>query len=100
MMCKKSVLKTIGAMLAGALLTLAVQVVVGRWDRPAEAATIDQFARSAVANLISSLSWSGSDKIRGIAGLGDGRTFIVYTDKRIDFYQLGAVGVQPAAPVR
>ena len=100
MICKKSLLKTIGAMLAGALLTLAIQVVVGRWERAAEASTIDQFARSAVANLISSLSWSGSDKIRGVAGLGDGRTFIVYTDSRIDFYQMGGLGVQSVAPVR
>ncbi|KPL08592.1 hypothetical protein AMJ85_08355 [candidate division BRC1 bacterium SM23_51] len=75
------------AMLAGALLVLVIQGLGARWDRQAQAASIDELARSAVARLIESVPWSGGEKIRGVAGLGDGRTFIVYSDDTIRFYQ-------------
>jgi len=94
-------LKTVLAMLAGALLTLAVQSLGGRWGRRAEAATLDQIARSGmsgVAQLIHSIPWIGGDKIRGVTGLGDGRTFIVYTDEKINFYQFYAGPTTSSTP--
>jgi len=87
MIRSKTWLKTGLAMLAGVLLTLAVQGLGGRWTRPAEAARLDDLARSGMSQLIHSLPWVGNSRIRGITGLGDGRTFIVYTDKDIMFYQ-------------
>jgi len=93
----KSWLKTVLAMLAGALLMLAIQSLGERWSRQAEAATLDQLARSTMANLIQAVPWVGSAKIRGVAGLGDGRTFVIYTDKQVQFYQIGYPGVPPAA---
>jgi len=89
MASRKSWLKTLLAMAAGAILTLAVQGLGERWNRRAEAASIDQFARSTMANLLSSLPFSGKGKIRGVAGLGDGRTFMVFTDDNIYFYGFG-----------
>jgi len=71
-------------------LTLAVQGLGARWTRQAEAASLDQIARSGIAQLIHSLPWVGGEKIRGVAGLGDGRTFIIHTDDRIYFYQFFA----------
>jgi hypothetical protein len=89
MLRNRSWIKTILAMLAGAILTLAVQGLSERWSRHAEASTLDQLARQTMANLLSSLPWTGKGKIRGVAGLGDGRTFIIYTDDNIYFYGFG-----------
>ena len=93
----KSWLKTVLAMLAGALLMLVIQSLGERWSRQAEAATLDQLARSTMASLIQAVPWVGSAKIRGVAGLGDGRTFVIYTDTQVQFYQIGYSGVPPAA---
>ncbi|MCX8036094.1 MAG: hypothetical protein N3D11_03355 [Candidatus Sumerlaeia bacterium] len=87
--------KTALAMLAGAVLTLAVQSIGEKWTRRAEAASISQLAQQTMANLVGSLPIVGGDKIRGVAGLGDGRTFIVYTDTNINFYQFGMATPAP-----
>jgi len=89
------------AMLAGALLMLVIQSVGQRWSRQADAATLDQLARSTMASLIQAVPWTGSGKIRGVAGLGDGRTFVIYTDNQVQFYQIGYPGMgAPAVPAR
>jgi len=93
-----AVWRTAAAMLAGVVLTLAVQHISARWNRSADAASIDQLARSTMVNLVQALPWSGN-KIRGVAGLGDGRTFIVHTDEQIFFYQLG-FGATPTTTPR
>jgi len=90
---------TILAMLAGAFLVLAVQGINERWNRKAEAATIDQIARSTLVRLIEAIPNVRGEKIRGVAGLGDGHTFIVYTDKDLRFYQFG-YGVPSSKPRR
>jgi hypothetical protein len=91
----QTVLRTASAMLAGGLLVLAAQAIGGYWSRPAQAADIDNLARSALVNLQETLKNPNSrQKIQGVAGLGDGRTFIVYTDSQIYFYQYNVPGVQ------
>jgi hypothetical protein len=87
MVRKGEVVRTVLAMLAGAVLVLAIQALSGHATRQAEAAGIDDLARSAMVNVVQSIPWPGREKIRGVAGLGDGRTFIVYTDENISFYQ-------------
>ena len=99
MASRKSWVKMGLAMLAGAILMLAVQGLGERWSRRAGAATLDEFARSTMANLVSSLPWTGKGKIKGIAGLGDGHTFIVYTDDNIQFYQFN-LGPTSSTPSR
>ena len=85
-------LKILLAVAAGAALMLAAHGLMRNWNRPAGAATIDEMARSTMTRLISSLPWTGSDKIQGVVGLGDGRTFIVYTASNLQFHQMG-IGV-------
>ena len=98
MVRKESLFKMVLAMLVGALLVLVIQGVGERWDRQAEAASIDQLARSAVANLIDSIPKPGGEKIRGVAALGDGRTFIVFSDDTIRLYQFGYGSVAQPVP--
>jgi len=99
MLRSKGWIKTVLAMAAGALLVLAVQGLSEKWNRRPEAATLDQLAAQTMANLVQTIPWVGGGKIRGVAGLGDGRTFIVYTDDKLNFYQFGFVP-GPTTPTR
>ena len=98
MVRRESLIRTVLAMLAGALLVLAIQGLGERWNRQAGAASIDQLARSALVHLIEAVPRPGGEKIRGVAGLGDGRTFIVYSDDTIRFYQFGGRPVGQSTP--
>jgi len=84
----KRLAKTLATLLIGVLIGMAAQMLGARWSQKAEAASIDSLARSAIAQIVQAIPLPNGDKIKGVAGIGDGKTFVVWTNDQIYFYQM------------
>lgn len=84
----KKWMKTALTLLVGFVLGVAVHGVGERWSRKADASSIDALARNTLAQLVQAIPTPGGNKIKGVSGIGDGKTFVIWTSDQIYFYQM------------